>query len=147
MKTLKISFFAFVLCLGTTFSAQAQIIDSLPWFKAPGNFLNPKILDINASYTLMGQRSAIKAGRNLTIAGKTSQLPATIKELNTPLILKRGAQCLEVYCARTADCTNCTMLWNDLNGDRRIQPRRELRCVCLDRGNNCGVKARRTECR
>jgi len=147
MKTLKITLFSLALCMGTSFSAQAQIIDSLPWFKAPGKFMTPKVLDINATYSLVGQRAAIKSNRNLRVAGKIIPLPKTIRELKSPLILKRGDQCLEVYCAQTKDCSSCSMLWTDLNGDRKIQPRRELRCVCKTGGDNCGIKARRTQCK
>jgi hypothetical protein len=39
------------------------------------------------------------------------------------------------------------MLWKDANGDRKIQPRRELRCVCKKGGDNCSIKARPIDCK
>ncbi len=146
MKTLKIFFFAAIFSFIFSSNAQAQIIDSLPWFKAPGNFLTPKILDLKAVYTLQSPRSVIKKSTSMSIAGKKITLPNKVKELKGPITLKRGGNCYELYCARTKSCGDCALLWRDANGDRKIQPRKELRCVCKSGGDNCGIKARKVDC-
>jgi hypothetical protein len=109
--------------------------------------MNPQIPEINTSYTLTGQRAAIKSNGSVNIANQQITLPPKVKELKSPISLRKGNQCLEVYCARTSSCSDCTMLWYDRNGDCKIQPRQELRCVCKAGGDNCGIKARRTECK
>lgn len=147
MKTLKVFFFAAIFSFVFNNHAQAQIIDSFPWFKAPGNFLTPKILDLKAVYTLQSPRQSVKKSSSLAIAGKKVALPQNIQELNGPITLKRGGNCYELYCARTKSCGDCALIWKDVNGDKKIQPQRELRCVCKSGGDNCGIKARKVDCK
>lgn len=147
MKTIKIIFASITFCLLFTFSAEAQIIDSLPWFKAPGKFEPTKIIDWNSTYVFQSMRSAVSTTKSVNINNKSISLPTTIKVIKTPVIIKRGKNCYELSCARTKACSNCTMVWKDVNRDRKIQPRKELRCVCAKSGDQCKITAKRVECR
>lgn len=147
MKTFKILFASITLSLVFAFSANAQIIDSFPWFKAPGSIMTPKILDGKGTYTIPNPRMAVAKTQSIQVASQTISLPSSIKVLNAPLTLKNGDQCIEVYCAQTKECSDCVMLWKDINGDKKIQPRRELRCVCKGGSDNCGIKARPVDCK
>ncbi|MEM6377866.1 MAG: hypothetical protein AAF705_06620 [Bacteroidota bacterium] len=147
MKTLKFFFLAAIFSFVFSHHTQAQVDDTLPpWFRDPGRILTPKIIDWNSTYLLQNKRQVISRSSKATVSGKSVQLPNNIKELNGPITLKRGNNCYEVYCARNKSCGDCTFLWKDLNRDGKIQPKRELRCVCKRSGDNCGIKARKVDC-
>ncbi|MEM6377865.1 MAG: hypothetical protein AAF705_06615 [Bacteroidota bacterium] len=148
MRNFKLIFLfgLFVLCFTST--AQAQVDDTLPpWFRRPMDILTPKIIDWNSTYVLQSQAQAISKSNKITVSGKSLKLPRTIKILKGPITVKRGNNCYQISCERNRACNNCMMLWKDLNNDRKIQPKRELRCTCPKSGDNCGLRARKVECK
>lgn len=147
MKNFKLACLFSCICFLYLTPGQAQIIDSFPWFKAPSSILTPKIMDWNTSYNLVSPRSAIQKSSALMISSKKIKIPSDIKLLKGPITLKRGKSCYQVGCDRNKECNNCQMFWKDLNRDRKIQPRKELRCVCPKSGDNCSLSARKIECK
>ena len=149
MKTLKFLVLSLFLALFCTIQSNAQVDDTLPpWFNDPLRILNPRIIDWNSTFVFASPRTAILRSSTTSIAGKKINLaPLKARLIKTPLILKRGQDCYEFYCQRTKECNSCRMLWKDINGDRKVQPRRELRCVCASGGSYCSIKVRKVDCR
>ncbi|GAB5550429.1 MAG: hypothetical protein Sapg2KO_00200 [Saprospiraceae bacterium] len=109
--------------------------------------MTPKILDWNAGYSLAQPRQAVLKSTSIAITGKKIKIPSGVKLLKGPITIKRGENCYQIGCDRNKDCNNCQMFWKDLNKDRKIQPRKELRCVCPKSGDNCGLRGRKVECK
>lgn len=147
MKKIKIALLLSLFSLMLWTPSQAQIIDSFPWFKDPSRILTPKLLDWNSTFTLQNAPQAIsKSQPSMVFEGKKLKLPRDIRVLKGPIAIKRGKNCYQIGCETNKSCGNCQMLWKDLNNDRKIQPRKELRCVCAKSGENCGLRGRKVEC-
>ena len=70
--------------------------------------------------------------------------PAT-KVLNTPMRVKSGNDCYEIRCSANA-CQGCKMLWKDINKDGKIQPKKEVRCVCVQTKELCKIEGKKVRC-
>lgn len=96
-----------------------------------------KVFDTKASYDVKLPKRVLQDAIKLPV------------ELRTPMKMYNGDLCLEVGCqaAPGGDCTSdCQMRWKDLNKDGRIQPERELRCMCKNNAK-CGVTVREISCK
>ena len=147
MKIFKFVLSACLLTFLTFNTTSAQVDDTLPpWFRGPIPKLEPGIIDWNSTYVLLKSRQVISAQKSLTVAKKAVALPSKMKVLKGPITIKRGQNCYEIYCQQGPECKDCQLTWWDRNGDGKIQPRRELRCVCTKTGDKCAIKARRVKC-
>lgn len=72
-------------------------------------------------------------------------LPASVKKINGPIIIKRGNVCAKIGC-KTDNCKDCVLLWKDINTDGKIQPRKELRCACPQSKAQCKLAANKVPC-
>ena len=141
MKAIKFCLVVFCCSLFSLNQADAQAIDSLAFFKALKLdllvFDKAKVLERDKAYKPQVKKKIRKMASR------------RIVKLKTPLILKRGDVCVKIGCkaAPGGDCkTDCHLLWKDRNKDGKIQPRKELRCVCKNKGK-CGIVARKTKCK
>ncbi len=123
--------------------ADAQIIDSLPYFKLPlPEFVGD--LDWDNIFVVM---EASKKNISALPSGVTKKIgvPPAVKKIDKPIILQRGGNCYKVGPSKN-NCESCHLLWYDTNGDGKIQPKRELRCVCNDCPEPCKVRGKRVDC-
>ena len=149
MKAFKIVFSLLVFFSLSFTSSHAQIVDTLPFFKVPGKFLDSKIIDWNSTYILQKaspQASIVKKSTSIPVGRSVVKLPRSIKELNTPLKLKGRNGCYLISCQASQNCRDCRLLWKDINRDGKVQPRRELRCVCTSSGGDCRIRAKKIPC-
>ena len=144
-QILSILFLA-TITFGIQQKANAQIIDSLPYFKT--NLL----LDIDGKIELKGafiipkmSQSKIKQ-ISFSSSAKTKMAKTSVHIINGPIVLKRGQRCYKFSCVPRNNCTNCKIYWWDKNGDGKIQPRRELRCGCSGMINQCKMKVELIDC-
>lgn len=148
MKNLISACFLILGALLLSTPSQGQIDDSLPpWFMDPAKILTLKAMDWNATYTLQNGRQAISRSKTTALAGKKVKISSGVKLLKGPITIKRDGNCYQVGCESNRSCNNCQMLWKDLNGDRKIQPKRELRCFCPKSGDVCALRGRNIECK
>ncbi len=68
-----------------------------------------------------------------------------IKEARKPFILKYKGSCYE-FKAYSKDCNSCVILWKDLNKDKKVQVKKELKAVCKKTGKACDIKVRKVKC-
>lgn len=146
MKAFKILVLSLLFVGLFSAESKAQIINSLPWFKTDILIEDFKAMDWNSSYVFAQPKQSLVRNSKIVLAKKTYALPSNIKEVKTPVVIKRGNTCYEIGCATAKSCESCRMLWKDVNGDRKIQPRKELRCVCSSSGDQCKIRARKIKC-
>ncbi|MEL6732112.1 MAG: hypothetical protein AAFP83_13365 [Bacteroidota bacterium] len=129
--------------IGLSLESQAQIRDSLIFFKAPADIIvTGPDLKLSNSFALPDMRAAQAITKS---QAKSLKLPNAVKRLPKVVRLKYGKTCVEMTC--DDNCKNCRMYWWDRNNDGKVQPRRELRCICPASTQRCKIKARRTNCR
>ncbi len=126
--------------------SNAQIIDSLPYFKLPVPELVGKIdwnLDLNfskkARKSLAPPSNQMKKKIDFPVDSKTYQIKRKVT-VNTPM-----GVCYEIS-PGNEDCKQCFLFWNDKNGDKKLQPREELRCICFNCEEPCSVKGKKVLC-
>jgi len=134
--------------LAFTLESHAQVDDTLPpWFKNPtmADILTPqgKIIQGPFSLSALSKKSVVQISSG---KAKSLQLPASVRVLPAGTTVKKGNTCFQIGCDKKGGCTNCELYWWDRNGDRKIQPRQELRCICPDASKPCKIKGRRTDC-
>lgn len=130
--------------------ANAQLRDSLLFALDPGLFrTSPKVLgpiNWNGIYTISPySQKLISAIPNKQL--QAMRAPSRTKRVNGPIILKQGGTCVSISCSTRSRCGDCVMLWNDANGDKKIQPRKELRCACVKSGRSCELTGKKVRCR
>ncbi|MEL6676962.1 MAG: hypothetical protein AAFR61_32440 [Bacteroidota bacterium] len=147
---IKLSLLTLLMLLGFSLESFAQVDDTLPpWFKTPmGIIMENGLLDKGDLLKTFGitplTRQTIKAVQP-SFAKKVG-LPTTTRTFTRPITLKYQGACYTFACAQGKECKDCKMVWVDRNRDRKIQPRRELRCVCVA-GKPCKVRVKKTDCR
>lgn len=127
----RLSLIILVFVLGSICSKQAngQIIDSLPplYNTSPSMFY--EAADLNAlkgdftPFVLPGYKGF--ANQQVTYARKL-KLPKTSQVSNGPIYISNTLKCYKVNGPKGKQGT---IVWWDRNGDLKIQPLRELRCV------------------
>lgn len=65
-------------------------------------------------------------------------------KLPQPFKITNGNQCARMRCA-SQGCNDCALIWRDLNQDGQVQPRREVRCTCLE-GDACVLEREVVNC-
>ncbi len=153
--TLVLSFI--FVCLISSLQVQQGIVDSLLLFQTPLEITSPGNRQIWAQAEEMGVALALKdlpttmltlpgMGRFTAIklsAAKTAKVPVKTKISRTPIMLKHQGKCYVFGCANPK---TCSLVWYDRNGDGKVQPRRELRC--MDRqGNSCQIVVKQAKCK
>jgi hypothetical protein len=97
-----------------------------------------------------GAGGIIAAGNMSPISASLAKklvLPRAVKTTNRPLVLQHKGNCYQFECDAAAGCgDNCQLAWLDRNGDSKVQPRQELRCVCRS-GKVCKIKVAKVSCR
>jgi hypothetical protein len=156
MKISKLFTLVFVLAGVFIFSnsAEAQIRDSLPWFKSPLMILGEdgKAMDLLSSYYLPKSYASsfkpvkmnLKTG--LESYGKEAVVLPNVKKIDGPIVLRRNGKCYKLGCPKK-DCSKCALYWWDKNQDGKVQPKKELRCGCAESNQACKMKAKKIECR
>ena len=83
----------------------------------------------------------------ITLAeAKKLDLPRAVKTSDRPLVLKTQWQLLSVHLCCGFVATTAKLAWWDRNEDGKVQPRRELRCVCKA-GEVCKIEVTKVTCR
>ena len=77
-----------------------------------------------------------------TSLSKSIKNPSGIRVFNKPIVLKQNGNCMIIK-PDTSDCEDCTILWKDLNGDNKIQPKRELKALCKKSKKPCNIKMKK----
>ncbi|MEO0584676.1 MAG: hypothetical protein AAF135_20865 [Bacteroidota bacterium] len=141
-NSLLLSSLLVVFCISFSLESQAQIRDSLIFFKAPADIIvtGPE-LKLSNSFALPDMRAAQAITQS---QAQSLKLPRAVKRLPKVVRLKYGKTCVEMTC--DDNCKNCRMYWWDRNNDGKVQPRRELRCICPNSTKRCKIKARTTKC-
>lgn len=146
-------FFAILFVLSTfSFQANAQIDDSLPpYFKINLLESHLELLDLQnmqweGTYDF-AEAFNIKAIKSVpkTLA-KSLKLERNVKKIDGPIILQKGGKCYRVACAPN-DCRTCTLFWNDTNRDGKVQPAKEIRCICIKTKQVCTIRGKQIECK
>lgn len=133
--------------LGLMGESSAQIRDSLFWFKAPSaSDFSGDVSSFKGAFALTDMRTANLKSISAPQAAQL-QMPRKVKRIPNNIVLRKGNLCYRVGCATGNGCSNCNMYWWDRNGDRKIQPRKELRCVCSDGKKKCKVRAQAIKCK
>lgn len=129
MKTLFLSLLlSLLLMVSSSLSAQSQVAwnDTMMVFKTPlelasgGKFL----LGENGPFQLQPQSGMRAVSASFA---QTASIPRAAKTSTGPVILKNQNGCFAFSCDKS--CQSCRLVWYDRNGDGKVQPRRELRCV------------------
>ena len=148
MKTLKLLFAIATITIFSFNETNAQIQDTLFWVKAP-IIENARIIDWNSTFAI-SNKSIISApistkAKPSSTLKKVKLIPA--KQIKTPYVVKYKGSCYAIGCAKSSSCKECEMYWRDLNGDKKVQPKKELRCICIKGNTACKITAKRTNCR
>ena len=133
MKTklfLSAAFLTLMMCFSLQSYAQAakDWNDTMLVFNQPLEFLTGEEL----SKQILGSNGLqFKPGATLnTISvskAKKLILPRAVKTSSRPIVLRHNGTCYQFSCDPA--CGTCQLVWLDRNGDGKVQPRRELRCV------------------
>lgn len=115
-QILVVSIFTF---FGLTNQVEAQLIDSLPYFKVDLLFADNSELDILKSYKINLQQGGIK---------QNSSRLKNFYVITKPVVINHEEQYFKIGVAQGTNCKNCRTFWWDKNGDGLIQPKVELRC-------------------
>lgn len=121
------AFFAMMLSLSSSLKAQNRLRDTLQFFQQPlelesgGKFI---LGDSGFGYKLQPQSLMKTAAVSYS---KKLAIPSATRVSNKPIILKNEKGCFEFRCGD--GCESCKIVWYDRNGDGKVQPRKELRCI------------------
>lgn len=130
MKTklfLSTALFALMMCFSLQSHAQGTKVfnDTMLVFNSPLVFAQGGKL-IGAGIGLQ-----FKAGATLSLISasqaKKLVLPRAVRTSSRPIVLRHNGTCYQFSCDEA--CGSCKLVWWDRNGDGKVQPRRELRCV------------------
>jgi len=125
----------------------AQVDDTLPpWFKAPMELLGKEPLFKKDIAFIMTPSTIKKVSSVPASTAKKLRLPRNVKRVPTPLNLKHKGACYQIGCVKGKECDTCGMFWLDKNKDGKVQPRKEIRCICKE-GKPCKVRGRKVECK
>ena len=151
MKTLKLFL---LIAVVTTFSqdilsAQTSWVrDSMFWAK-PALIDDLKIIDWNSTYAV--DKSFVMAAPAMSNKKKLaapSKGLIQVKKLKTPFKIRSGRNCYAITCVASKECKECNLYWKDLNGDKKVQPRKELRCLCeSSKRARCRMTAKKVPCK
>ncbi len=129
---------------------QAQIIDSLPYFKDIGHLwevmdarLAPALLELDNRSQLLSKSFQMRSRLSSKVKIKSKQYPVRV---DAPLTLEHDGKCFQIACAKEKNCSTCGLMWWDRNGDGKVQPKRELRCVCKESKTQCEMRGRKKDC-
>lgn len=131
--------------------SQAQIRDSFLYFKLDNLTLDRLFdfenMDMNGTFIITKKSKNRIGGVTRATLNQLAipKVPKSIKEIKGPLRLKKDNNCYAITCGKT-DCNNCRLLWQDRNKDGKVQPKKELRCVCLDTKEACQIKGEKVNC-
>jgi len=138
--------FALMMCFCIQSQAQTAKIfnDTLLVFKTPLEFTSGANI-IGAGIGGVGLE--FKAGSGLSTISlakaKKLVLPRTVRTSTKPIVLRHEGTCYMFSCDPA--CGSCQLVWWDRNGDGKVQPRRELRCVNA-KGEAGKVSLKKTRC-
>lgn len=130
--------------------SDAQIIDSLPWFKLPSTTLDRLFVleDMNLDATYIISKSSRKnvVGLSKTLQKQlgVTRIQKSMKSVKGSMILERDGTCYKITCAK-GSC-DCTLMWVDVNKDKKVQPKKELRCVCNKTREACTIRGKKISC-
>ncbi len=139
-----------VLCLMCLMGGQAQaqttkiFNDTMIWFKNPVRIIgNDPVFKGDAVFDLSPQvrRSAKPVSASMS---KSLNIPSKAKRLPSPITVKRKGKCYKIGCDKRG-CSSCQLFWLDKNGDNKVQPRKELRCICKE-NRACELRGKQVDC-
>ncbi|MCI4669760.1 MAG: hypothetical protein MRZ79_16620 [Bacteroidia bacterium] len=136
--------FAFLFAFGH--EAQAQVNDTLPpWFQKPGLIITKDDI-LRKGGTFMIEPSVLKAAKPISVSqAKTLKLSRKVKRMPSTIVIKRKGNCYKIGCDDT--CEKCQMFWYDKNNDKRVQPKKELRCYCVAKKTRCKMRGKKIPCK
>lgn len=143
MKLIKYPFL-FIVLISVLFvnRAESQIRDSMLWFNLDPVFVGS--LDGKAAFEFT-EFSVSKIPTIKTSLAKSIGISAiNTKYLKGPIKLKNKDKCIAVACAK--GCPNCEMVWRDLNKDSKVQPKKEVRCICAKTKELCKMAVKTDSC-
>ena len=153
MKMFKFAFPLFlILFMFSSNQSNAQsFYDSFPGgFNLDNETLNRLFvfedMNIKATYIIPknSKKSIIAIPQDNVTRMGLAKAPANVKKINGPIVIKKDGNCYKVGC-KNSGC-DCILLWEDANGDQKIQPRKELRCVCLKTNEACQITGKKVSC-
>ncbi|MEL7533227.1 MAG: hypothetical protein AAFN10_18085 [Bacteroidota bacterium] len=146
-----LAFFVFLFSFSSSLKAQKStngLVDSLLLFKAPLQLESGGKVLIGYSEMdfVLKTKSSMKRipaayAKKLAVPGNTQM--ATEPIIIQPFSRKVNDACFRFTCSTS--CDDCQLLWFDRNGDGKIQPASEVRCV-NSKGKLRLLRAERIEC-
>lgn len=130
----------------SNFQADAQVDDTLIYFKAPlasDMYSAPReVADLRGDFAITLDNGIKFKPIQPTYAKKVT-LPISSKISTSGITLKRNGKCYRFTCANPK---LCSLVWFDKNRDGKVQPRRELRCVDRN-GKQCQMVVKLVQCK
>ena len=142
------SIIAFLFFFSLESQAQISAFNDTMMHNSPKSeyfILDGEKINITGSFLL--PNGTLKAFKPISISvAKTMNIPRPTKVSDQPVVLKYKGNCYKFGCQKGEGCSDCKLAWYDRNGDGKVQPRKELRCICST-GDKCRVRVKRIECR
>lgn len=140
----------FTLFMGIALNAQAQRIfnDTMLVFNQDMRFdINEDIKGFNIGMPPSLTFNVTPAAKSVfvkvtAIQAKKVSVPRATRISSKPITLKHKGVCYQFGC----DCKTCKIAWYDRNGDNKVQPRKELRCLCV-KDEQCKIRVEKADCK
>lgn len=151
MKSQILSVVAFIaLFMGIAINAQAQraFNDTMLVFNKDAMFdINDNIKGFNIGMPPTLAFNVTPAAKSVfvkvtAVQAKKVSVPRATRISSKPITLKYKGACYQFGC----DCKTCKIAWYDRNGDNKVQPRKELRCLCA-KGEKCKIRVEKADCK
>lgn len=127
--------------------AQKQLQDSLRVFEEPLQLESGGRDLIGYSKEQFELLKPSNAQRISSAEAKALNLPRNTRRVSTTILRSHKHQhsgmCWQISCS--SKCSRCFMIWLDRDGDGKVKPTSELRCVDLQ-GNTVPLRIKRIQC-
>ena len=139
-------FLSVLLCTGFLAHAQRAFNDTMLVFQVnPGFLCNNEIIGLMGSSFLLPNATFKQLAPMPISMAKKLGVPRATKTASGPITLTHQGDCYRFGCKQGTGCQGCQLVWYDRNGDGKVQPKRELRCVCAQ-GDQCKIKVEKVNC-
>lgn len=140
----------FTLLMGISINTQAQGLfnDTIFVFNKDAMFdINDNIKGFNIGMPPTLTFDVTPAAKSVfvkvtAIQAKKVSVPRATRISSKPITLEHKGACYKFGC----DCKTCKIGWYDRNGDNKVQPRKELRCLCT-KDEQCKIRVEKTDCK
>lgn len=100
------------------------------------------LVELDASKQILSANMPLISSLETKSKATAKNRPVRIKGA---LKLEHNGNCYQIGCAK-ANCNKCGLFWWDRNKDGKVQPRKELRCVCKESKSQCELRGREIDC-